>query len=98
MANEVFMNIPEVETLSAQFKSYSEILKVCARMLEAASNTLKFTAWMSLGAGAAAAAFIDRIKPNFDRAAEKMEELSEDLLSAIRMYRDGDTDGSRRFC
>ena len=58
--------------------------------MEAISASLKATAWLSLGATYAAAQYIDRIKPNVVKAANKMRELSEDLESAIASYRDGD--------
>lgn len=98
MAEEVFMDIPAVEKMSNDFKTFGEILNGVAMALEAISIVLKATAWLSLGATAAVASFIDRIKPNVKRAADKMEELSGDIQSAIRAYRDGDYSGSRRFC
>jgi hypothetical protein len=98
MADEVFMDIPAVEKMGNDFKTFSDVLTAVAMTLEALSLVLKATAWLSLGATAAAAAFIDRIKPNVKRAADKMEELSGDIQSAIRAYRDGDYSGSRRFC
>ena len=45
----------------------------------------------------AAAAYADRIRPNVDKAAHKMHELSDDIMSAIKSYRDGDNSGSKRF-
>ncbi len=98
MAEEVYMDIPAVEKMSNDFKVFGEILTGVATALEAISLVLKATAWLSLGSTAAVAAFVDRIKPNVKRAADKMEELSGDIQSAIRAYRDGDYSGSRRFC
>lgn len=98
MAEEVFMDIPAVEKMGNDFKTFGEVLTGVAMALEAISIVLKATAWLSLGATAAVASFIDRIKPNVKRAADKMEELSGDIQSAIRAYRDGDYSGSRRFC
>lgn len=98
MADEVFMDIPLVEKMSKDFKTFGDVLDAIAKTLEALSLLMKATAWISLGATAAAAAFIDRIRPNVKRASDKMKELSGDLTSAIRAYRDGDLSGSRRFC
>jgi hypothetical protein len=50
-----------------------------------------------MGATAAAAAFADRIRPNVEKAANKMHELSGDITGAIKAYRDGDMSGSKRF-
>jgi hypothetical protein len=97
-SDEVFMDIPQVENMSKSFKQFGEVLDAVAKTLEAISISLKAAAWFSFGATAAAAAYIDRIKPNVQKAANKMKELSDDLMSAIRSYRDGDNTGSRRFC
>jgi hypothetical protein len=96
--DEVFMDIPQVENMSKGFKQFGEILDAVAKTLEAISISLRVAAWFSFGATAAAAAYLDRIKPNVQKAAAKMRELSDDLMSAIRSYRDGDNTGSRRFC
>ncbi len=98
MTDEVFMDIPAVEKMSKDFQTFGSILEGVAKTLEALSLVLKATAWLSLGATAAVATFIDRIKPNVQKAAQKMHELSGDIQSAIRAYRDGDLSGSRRFC
>ncbi len=98
MATEVYMDIPQVQKLVTNFKNFATILKNVNKVLEALSISLKITAWFSFGATAAAAAFIDRIKPNVKKMADKMDELSGDVKSAIEKYVTGDTEGSNRFC
>lgn len=98
MADEVFMDIPQVEKMSKSFDTFGDILDAVAKTLQALSVVLKATALISLGGTAAAAAFIDRILPNVRRASTKMKELADDIQSAIKAYRDGDYSGSRRFC
>ena len=97
MADEVYMDIPRVEQMSKSFNTFGDILKGVAKALLAISIALKAAAWLSMGATAAAAAFADRIRPNVEKAADKMHELSGDITSAIRAYRDGDLSGSKRF-
>jgi len=97
MADEVYMDIPRVEQMSKRFNSFGDILKGVAKTLQAISVAMSATAWLSMGATAAAAAFADRIRPNVEKAADKMHELSGDITSAIKAYRDGDTSGSKRF-
>lgn len=97
MADEVFMDIPRVEQMSKSFKTFGDVLEGVGKALLAISIALKATAWLSLGATAAASAFVDRIRPNVDKAAQKMHELSGDITSAIKAYRDGDLSGSKRF-
>ena len=97
MADEVYMDIPQVEKMVKDFQTFGEVLDAVSKALEALSLMLKATAWLSLGATAATAAFVDRIKPNVKRASEKMRELSNDIRDAIKAYRDGDLSGSRHF-
>jgi Proteins of 100 residues with WXG len=95
--DEVFMDIPQVETMAKNFNSFGDVLDAVAKAMSALSMSLKAAAWLSFGATAAAAAYIDRIEPNVKKASAKMKELSQDIVSAIRSYRDGDNSGSRRF-
>lgn len=97
MAEEVYMDIPQVEKMSKDFQTFSDVLEGVDKTMEALSAMLKVTAWLSLGATAAIAYYIDRIRPNVKKAADKMKELSNDLMSAIRAYRDGDLSGSKHF-
>ena len=95
--DEVFMDIPQVQNMSKSFKSFADVLDGIAKAMEGISAVLKATAWLSLGATYAAAMYIDKIQPNVKKAGAKMTELSGDLESAIRAFRDGDVSGSRRF-
>ena len=97
MADEVFMDIPRVEQMGKSFQTFGTVLEGVGKALMAISIALKATAWLSFGATAAAAAFVDRIRPNVDKAGQKMHELSGDITSAIKAYRDGDLSGSKRF-
>jgi hypothetical protein len=97
MADEVFMDIPRVEQMSKSFETFGSILEGVAKALLAISIAMKAAAWISFGATAAAAAYADRIRPNVDKAAHKMHELSSDINGAITAYRDGDLSGSKRF-
>jgi hypothetical protein len=97
MAQEVYMDISQVEKISKSFGTFGEILDAVAKTLEAISAVLKATAWLSMGSAAAVAAFIDRILPNIKRVAAKMTELSGDITGAIKAYRYGDLTGSKRF-
>ncbi len=97
MADEVYMDIPAVENMAKAFKTFATVLNGVGKALLAISIAMKASAWLSFGATAAAAAYADRIRPNVEKAAAKMEELSGDITSAIKAYRDGDRSGSQRF-
>ncbi|MCX6080282.1 MAG: hypothetical protein NTW32_12175 [Chloroflexi bacterium] len=97
MADEVYMDIPQVEKMSKDFQTFGDVLEAVNKTLEALSMLMKATAWISFGATTAISTYIDRIRPNVKRSADKMKELSNDLMSAIRAYRDGDLSGSKHF-
>lgn len=94
---EVYMDIPQVESMSKSFNAFGDVLNAAATALEVISMGLKSSAWMSLGATYAAAMYLDRIQPNVKKAGEEMKIISGDITSAINSYRSGDNTGSRRF-
>jgi len=95
--DEVYMDIPQVENMSKSFNTFGEILSAAATALNAISISLKATAWLSFGATAAAAQYIDQIQPRVKGAGDEMKTISGDITSAINAYRTGDTSGSNRF-
>ncbi|MEJ2759501.1 MAG: hypothetical protein P8046_13555 [Anaerolineales bacterium] len=97
MAEEVYMDIPQVQQMSKSFDTFGDILETIAKAMEAISMTLKATAFVGLVGGYAVAAYIDRIKPRVKTASDKMHELSGDLNGAVRAYESGDMSGSQRF-
>lgn len=97
MAEEVYMDVPQVERMASSFNTMSDILNAVANVLEAVSMTLKATAFVGLVGGYAVSAYLDRIRPRLTQAAQKMEELSGDINGAVVAYRDGDLSGSQRF-
>ena len=97
MADEVYMDIPAVERMAKAFAGFGDTLSAVEKTLQALSITLKVTAFLTLGGSAAAATLVDRILPRVKQLAEKMQELSGDITSAIKAYRDGDLSGSQRF-
>lgn len=97
MADEVYMDIPAVERMAKSFDSFGDTLNAVEKTLQALSYTLKATAFLTLGGSAAAAKIVDMVIPRVKQMAEKMQELSGDLTSAIKAYRDGDLSGSQRF-
>ncbi|NSW52360.1 MAG: hypothetical protein HPY85_07640 [Anaerolineae bacterium] len=97
MADEVYMDIPQVERMAKSFDTFGDTLEMVSKVLQGISITLKVSAFLTLGGSAAAAAMIDRIQPRLKKLGEKMVELSGDITSAVKAYRDGDLSGSRRF-
>ena len=97
MANEVYMEIPVVEQIAKNFSTYSETLKGVSKVLESTIMVLKTSAFLTMVGGAALERYLSLIKPNVDKMAAKMAELSLDVVGAIKNYQTGDQTGSARF-
>jgi hypothetical protein len=97
MADEVYMDVTAVERMAKSFAGFGDTLSGVEKTLQALSYTLKAVAFLTLGGSAAAAKLVDMIIPRVKQLAEKMQELSGDITSAVKAYRDGDMSGSQRF-
>lgn len=95
--NEVFMNVPEVEKFVKQFQTFGDVLDKVANVLNVISMSLKATSWLSFGATAAMAAIVNSVIPSIQNMAKLMRTISDDIVGAIKAYRDGDLSGSQRF-
>lgn len=97
MADEVYMDIPQVQKMAESFGNFGEILEGVAKALEVAIMVLKTTAFVGLVGGFAVERYLSMVKPRVERMAKKMHELKGDLTGAINHYQTGDESGSRRF-
>jgi len=97
MAEEVFMDVPQVQKMAEAFGNFGEILQGVSKTLEMVITVLRVTAFVGLVGGIAVERYLSVIKPRVDRMAQKMLELRSDLQGAINHYQTGDESGSRRF-
>jgi len=97
MADEVYMDIPQVQKMAESFGNFGEILRGVAKALEVAIMVLRTTAFVGLVGGFAVERYLSMIKPRVENLAKKMDELNGDLTGAINHYQTGDESGSRRF-
>jgi hypothetical protein len=97
MADEVYMDIPQVQKMAESFGNFGEILEGVAKALEVAIMVLKTTAFVGLVGGFAVERYLSMVKPRVERMAKKMHELKGDLTGAINHYQNGDESGSRLF-
>jgi hypothetical protein len=97
MAEEVYMDIPQVQQMSKSFQTFGDVLDGVAKAIGIIAAMLHATWWLSLGASEAVARYLDNIKPNVEKAAAKMHELSTDVADAVKAYAEGDRTGSTRF-
>ncbi len=95
--DEVYMDIPAVRDMSQKFKVISDVLVTVGKALEALANILKVTAFIGLVGGYALAHFIDVIKPQIEKLAEKCAELSRDVAASVDAFERGDAQGATRF-
>lgn len=97
MAQEVYMDVPQVQKLAEGFGQFGQILKEVARSLETAITILKVTAFVGMIGNLAVASYLERIKPRVEKMSEKMFELQNDIKGAIAHYTTGDVTGSDHF-
>lgn len=97
MAEEVFMDIPQVQKMAQAFGNFGEILQGVAKALEVAIMVLKMTAFVGLVGGFAVERYLSMVKPRVENMAKKMHELQDDVNGAINNYQTGDESGSKKF-
>ncbi len=97
MAEEVFMDIPQVQKMGEAFGNFGDILQGISKVLEMTIMVLRTTAFVGLVGGIAVERYLSVIKPRVEKMAQKMLELQGDLAGAISNYQTGDDSGSRRF-
>ncbi len=97
MAQEVYMDVPQVQKMADSFGKFGQTLKQVSTGLQTAICILKATAFVGLIGNFAVASYLERIKPRVDKLSEEMFELQNDVKGAIMHYTTGDVTGSARF-
>ncbi len=97
MANEVYMDIPAVRNVAKTFKTVGDVLKVVVKLMEGIIMALKTAAFMGLVGGYAVAQYLQQIKPDIEKVAEKCVELSGDLGKSVDAFERGDELGATKF-
>jgi len=73
MAEEVYMDIPQVEKMAKGFGTFSDILKGVVKALEVAINLLRASAFVGLVGGAAVERYLSMVKPRVQKNGQKDE-------------------------
>ena len=97
MANEVFMNVPDVRNVAKTFKTIGESLETVIKVMEGIIMALKAVAFMGLVGAYAVAQYLQQIKPEIKKMADKCVELSGDLNTSVDAFERGDQLGATRF-
>ena len=97
MDSTVFMDTDAVEKIADGFDTASQVLEGVSKALEVIMNTLRATAFIGLVGGLAVERYLSFLKPQVDNMAEYCAEINQDLKTAVRLYINGDKQGSSRF-
>ena len=97
MAEEVYMEVPEVRKIAKNFSEISEVLNAVAKVLEGLLMVLRATAFIGLVGGYVLMHFIEMVKPRIEEMARKCAELSRDVTASVDAYERGDALGATRF-
>jgi len=97
MAEEVYMDIPQVQTMAQNFGTYGEVLQQVSKAVAAALILLTVSGLVSIPIVGEIEAALGILKPRIDNMAQKLIELRGDIGSAINNYQTGDVTGSSHF-
>lgn len=95
--NVVYMDIPKLKAVAERFGTMSETLKQTSNALQAAITVLKASAFVGLFGNAALANYLEQLKPQIDRFAERCSEMVKDVEAAIAAVENQDAVGSTKF-
>jgi len=97
MADEIFMDVKAVKDMAKKFTDMEGKLKETSKGLQAAISMLKASAFIGLIGNTAYAAYLEKLKPQIDKYAQKCSEMSHDLVLSAEAYERGDQQGAARF-
>lgn len=97
MADEIFMDVPAVKKMADKFGDMEDKLKQTSKTLQAAIQMLRASAFVGLVGNAAALSYLEQLKPQIDKYAEKCGEMTDDLKKSAEAYERGDAQGAARF-
>jgi len=94
---ETAMDYEPVETMAKTFDGLGDTFKTAAKVLEVQIAILKAQAFVSFGATALMAAYLENIKPHLENLSAQSEELNRDLTAAIKFHQEADQAGAGKF-
>lgn len=97
MAQEVYMDIPVVEGYAKTFAGMSQIIKDCSKTIEGIMAQVRDADFLGYVGDNIYNQWSTQMKPELDKLAAKLEEVSVDITGAIQSYRDGDASGSQHY-
>lgn len=96
-SENVFMNVPEIRTMSRRFDEIGGHLEMAANTLQSLMDNLKATAFFGAVGSAALANYLEQLKPVIDTLSQKCQEMSRDLENSATAYENNDANTSTYF-
>ena len=97
MAEEVFMNVPEVQDVQRKFQGIADVTQQISNILRIAADILRATAFFGMIGNMILAWYTDQVRNIVDQLHQMSLTIADGVGGAIRSYRDGDNSGSQLF-
>jgi WXG100 family type VII secretion target len=97
MAEEIFMDVPEMRKVADQFTSMNESLSAVAKSMEAQIMVLRAAAMTGNVGAEAYRQWLESMKPRVERFAERCRVMNLQLKDITEAYEKGDMEGASAF-
>jgi WXG100 family type VII secretion target len=97
MADEIFMDVPEMRKLAEKFSGMSDNLKAVAKSMEAQLLVLRTAAFTGMVGAEAYRQWLEQMKPRVERFADRCTVTKTSLGMITDAYEQGDMQGAAAF-
>jgi uncharacterized protein YukE len=97
MAQETYMDIPAVDNIAKTFAQIGMTVKDASKTLEDLMVRFRDLGFGGKVGTAVYGKWSSQVKPEIDKLGAKMDEISTDINSAIKAFRDNDYSGSQHY-
>jgi WXG100 family type VII secretion target len=97
MADEIFMDVPEMRKMAGKFTEMSESLKTVSKSMEAQLQVLRTAAFTGMVGAEAYRQWLEQMKPRVDRFAGRCSQMNAQLSIITDAYEKGDMQGAAAF-
>ena len=97
MADEIFMDVPQMRDLAKQFVDMNGQLDGVVKAMEAQIAVLKAAAFTGMVGAEAYRQWLETMKPRVQRFSARCFNMSVDLKKITDAYEKGDTQGAAAF-
>jgi hypothetical protein len=97
MAEEVFMNVPEVQDVQRKFQGIADVTQQISNILRIAADILRATAFFGMVGNMILAWYTDQIRNIVDQLHQMSITIADGVGGAVKSYAEGDNSGSQLF-